>query len=125
MRKKWHGLLFLIRTENGIEITGKCPKSVKIDKRRGIWILNDNYTFKIGENCSRLLYSYPPSGLVIGVYDTTKFAHLKKMLAWQDIHLRHILRQNVRNVVSDHMRTLGTTDHPFPANEISQACGLK
>ncbi|MBT4849413.1 hypothetical protein HON36_01010 [Candidatus Parcubacteria bacterium] len=93
-RKKWSGLLFLIREGNEIKVTGKCPRNVKVNEERGTWTLGSFPPFRIGENSGRIHYSDCPG--ILGVFRSSNICHMHNMIACQNFHLRRILARQAR-----------------------------
>jgi len=102
MRKKWHGLFYLCRTHDDIEVTGKCPSGIIVDEKKGTWTYDQwvsplwpelaaKFTpkiFRIGED-SNLFHERAPGG-VVGVFRAGDARHMRNMLECQKNQIRYV-----------------------------------
>jgi len=86
--------VFLVRTENGIEVTFKKPDGVKISSKESRWIFSrpgqeDPFVEKIGSS-GEFLYSDNWTG-PIGVYDLSDPSHVRAFTEQLLSHYEEIL----------------------------------
>lgn len=92
MRAKWSGLLFLIRSDEGVSVTTKCPKDVAINRKRNTWSLRGLPPGSIGDFDARFYYNDSKKGL-IGVFCAYRPRHMINMIRCFNAHLRDVLGQ--------------------------------
>lgn len=100
MRMVKRKLVYLIRTQKGVEIHQTKPGDVVFPSRdKNFWHIR-TFRFRVGEACPSLLYSDNWLG-TIGVYDISDIKQVLEMFKQFESHLRAVLLWNVKSTLEN------------------------
>ena len=94
-------LIYVVRTEDNVEITTKKPKDLEFFPGKRKWYTRSkSFCSSVGQSdCGRYLYTDDPWIGPIGVYDISKQSHVMTMIDQFRAHLNSIKLVNVQREV--------------------------